>query len=229
MRTTMSKTIACTAMLTAIALATPAAASTNDTQYWQTLSANVKLNDEFQVTGEAIFRSSDRKGFYEIENSYLVGYKASKHVVLWAGYVFNPLYDHGDFTTREHRARQQISLEKYKLGNVALSGRLRAEQRWREGADGTGWRLRPYVKASLPIANEGKTQLVVTNEAFINLNTTSFQKTDGWDRTRSFVGINRAISKKVAIEGGYMLQHGYVRNGPDTNDHVLTVTLSGKF
>lgn len=229
MRNTMSKVIAGTAMLGAMALATPATASTNDTQYWQTLSANVKLNDEFQATGEAVFRSSDKKGFYEIESSALVGYKASKHVVLWAGYVFNPLYDHGDFTTREHRARQQISLEKYKLGNLNLSGRLRAEQRWREGADGTGWRLRPYIKASLPIADEGKTQLVVTNEAFINLNITSFQKTDGWDRTRSFVGINRAISKQFAIEGGYMLQHGYVKDKPDTNDHVLTVTLSGKF
>ena len=129
----------------------------------------------------------------------------------------------------EHRFRQQVNFEKYKLGNVALSGRIRTEQRWREGFSGTGWRVRPYVKAALPIADKGKTQLVLTNEAFINLNTTRFQKTNGWDRTRSFIGVNKAISSKVNIEAGYMLQHGYVRNGPDTNDHVLSVSLTGKF
>lgn len=229
MRNTMSKVIACTAMLGAMALANPATAATNDTQYWQTLSANVKLNDEFQATGEAVFRSSDKKGFYEIESTALVGYKVSNHVVAWAGYVFNPLYDHGDFTTREHRARQQISFDKYKLGNLNLSGRLRAEQRWRENADGTGWRLRPYIKASLPIADEGKTQLVFANEAFVNLNNPTFQTAKGLDRTRTFVGINRTISKKVSLEAGYMLQHGYKKNAPDTNDHVLTISLSGKF
>lgn len=224
----MRKTLIPFAVAAAAVSAAPAAAA-DDTQYWQTLSASVDLGDGFQVSNETVFRNSDRKGLYEIENTTALGYAVSKHVVVWAGYTHDPNYLHSDFTVMERRFRSQVNFEKYKVGNVALSGRLRSEVRWRDGVDGTGWRLRPYVKAALPIANKGKTQLVLTNEAFINLNTTSFQKTSGWDRTRSFIGVNTPLVSKVNIEAGYMLQHGYVRNGPDSNDHVLSVGLSAKF
>lgn len=225
----MRKILTSLAALAAVTTATQAHASTNDTQYWQTLSASVNLGDGFQLSNETVFRTSDRKGFYEIENNLMAGYAVNKHVGVWLGYTHDPNYSHGDFTVMEHRFRQQVTFDKYKVGKLSLSGRIRTEQRWREGVSGTGWRVRPYVKAALPIADKGKTQVVMTNEAFINLNTTPFQKTDGWDRTRTFVGVNQALSSKVSIEAGYMLQHGYVRNGPDTNDSVFSIALSGKF
>ena len=225
----MRKTLSFLAAAAVLGTAVQAHAATNDTQYWQVVNVSVNLGDGFQLSNETTVRSGDKKGFYEVENNLLAGYAISKHVVAWAGYTHDPNYSHGDFTVMEHRFRQQINFEKYKLGNLSLSGRLRTEQRWREGASGTGWRVRPYVKAALPIADKGATQLVLSNEAFINLNTTSFQRPSGWDRTRTFIGINKPLVKRVNIEAGYMLQHGYVRNGPDTNDHVLQVSLAAKF
>ncbi len=34
------------------------------------------------------------------------------------------------------------------------------------------------------------------------------------------------LAKRVTLEIGYLEQHGFVRGGPDTNDHVATVGLS---
>jgi len=83
------------------------------------------------------------------------------------------------------------------------------------------------VKAALPVV--GKTALVVSNESFFNLNTTAFQRQDGLDRMRTFIGVNTPLVKHIAIEAGYLNQHGFVRNGPDTDDHVLSVALNASF
>jgi Protein of unknown function (DUF2490) len=210
----------------ACGLATPAMA--DDTQYWQTVTVNVALPDDFKVQNEAVFRSSDAKGFYELENTFSVGKKVSKVTTLWLGYTFDPQYNHGTFTRREHRFRQQINFDGFaKAGKIKLSGRLRLEERWREGLSGTGWRLRPQLKASTPLA--GKTTLSVSAEPFLNLNTTSFQSKSGLDRLRTTVAVGVPLSKQVSMEIGYLNQHGFVTAAPDTDDHVLTLGLSASF
>lgn len=212
------------AAIPALLAAGPALAS-EDTQYWQTLNLAVALPDNFKLSNETVLRTSDAKGFYEIENNLMAGYKANKHVTYWLGYTFDPQYLHGAFRTREHRFRQQVSFDNVaEIGKAKLSGRLRMEQRWRENAPGTGWRLRPYVKATMPLA--GKTTLSVSHESFIDLNTTSFQKVGGYERMRNAVSVGVPLNKQFSVDFGYLNQHGFVRNGPDTSDNVLTVGLS---
>jgi hypothetical protein len=223
----MRKTITLLAFAGATTCAAPALA--DDNQYWQTASVSVNVGDGFQIQNELTLRTSDDRGFYELENALMLGHSLNKHVTVLAGYVHNPTYLQGDFRAMERRVRSQVNFDKYKVGDVEVSGRVRVESRWRDSATGNGWRLRPYVKLALPVADEGKTRLVMTNEAFVNLNSTTFQRQDGWERTRTFVGVNTPLAKNVTVEGGYMLQHGYVRNGPDTNDHVLALTVSAKF
>lgn len=215
-------------LMTGAAFALPAAARADDTQFWQTVNVGVDLGGGFKVTNETVLRTSDAKGLYEVENNLLLGYKLNKTVTVWAGYTHDPNYSHGDFTVMEHRFRQQVTFDNFaKLGNVKFSARMRGEERWREGVDGTGWRLRPYVKATMPIV--GKTTLVVSNESFFNLNKMAFQKQSGLDRMRTFVGVNTPLVKHVAIEVGYLNQHGFVRNGADTDDHVLSAALNASF
>ena len=212
--------------LAATLAATPALA--DDTQAWGTLTINGAISGPIRGSSETVLRTSDAKGFYEVEENLMVGYKANKHVTYWLGYTFNPQYTHGSFTTTENRFRQQISVDNFaKLGPVNVSGRVRLEERWRDGQAGTGWRLRPYIKFSLPI--HGKTNLNLTHESFINLNTTGFQKVAGYDRWRTGVSISTPLSKQVSIDVGYLNQHGFVRNGPDTDDHVATVGLTASF
>lgn len=210
----------------ACGFATPALA--DDTQYWQTVTVTVALPDNFKVQNEAVFRTSDAKGFYELENNFMVGKKVNKVTTLWLGYTFDPQYNHGTFTRREHRFRQQVNFDGFAvLGKVKLSGRVRLEERWREGLTGTAWRLRPQIKASMPLT--GKATISVASEPFFNLNNTAFQTADGLDRMRNSISVGVPLGKHVNIDVGYLNQHGFVPNGPDTTDHVLTAGLSASF
>ncbi len=217
--------IFCAAIVTAAAV--PAAAS-EDTQNWQTINLTVALPNNFRVSNETVRRASDARGFYEIENNFMLGKKLNKQVTLWLGYTFDPQYNHGTFRFREHRFRQQVNYDNFAvLGKVKLSGRLRLEQRWRETQTGTAWRLRPQVKASTPLA--GKTTISVSSEAFIDLNNTGFQTVDGLERVRNAVYVTVPLSKQISFDIGYLNQHGFVPNAPDSSDHVLTTGLSASF
>ena len=210
-----------------LAAGAPALAS-EDTQYWQTLNLSVALPNNFKISNETVRRSSDAKGFYEIENNFMAGKKINKVVTLWLGYTFDPQYLHGNFRVREHRLRQQANFDNFAvLGKVKLSGRVRMEERWREGQPGTAWRLRPQLKASTHLV--GKTTISVSSEAFFDLNNTGFQRVDGLERMRNAVYITVPLNKKISFDMGYLNQHGFVRNGPDSSDHVLTTGLSASF
>jgi len=207
---------------------TAPAQAREDSQIWASANVNVKLSDKWRLQQELTTRfSDDRNGLYEVESVTMLGYRVAKDVTLAAGYVHNPQYSDGDFTVMEHRAREQVTFDNIaRIGSGKLSARMRTEQRWRDHIDGTGWRMRPYLKFSLPLAKGSKTSLVLSNETFVNLNTTSFQKQDGLDRMRNFIGINTPVTKTVSAEFGYLNQHGFVRHGEDTSDHVASVSLS---
>ena len=220
----MHRSIARLSALFLTAFASPALAS-EDAQAWQTLTLNVALPSDFKLSSETVFRTSDARGFYEVEENLMAGYKVNKHVTVWLGYTHDPQYSHGKFTVLERRFRQQVNFDNImKVGPVNISGRLRLEERWREGQAGTGWRFRPYVKGSLPLG--GKTALNVSHESFLNLNTTGFQRVTGEDRMRNAISISTPIAKKLTLDFGYLNQHGFVRGGPDSSDHVATIGLS---
>lgn len=212
------------------ALAVPAAASaSSDSQIWGTAAGNVKLSDHWRLSGDVVTRFSDnRDGLYEVEITGLVGYRLSKQVTLWAGYVHDPLYSGGHHTVDEHRAREQVTFDNIAtLGSGRLSARLRLEQRWRKNADGTEWRLRPYLKYALPLM--GKTALNFSTEPFIDLNHTSFQGQTGLTRVRNLISISSPVAKRVNGEFGYMNQHGFVKGGEDTSDNIGYFALSASF
>ena len=213
-----------TALLAGLLLPTAASAS-SDSQVWATASATVKVADKWRLSEELTSRFSDRRnGLSEIESNTLVGSRLSKVTILWAGYTHDPQYSAGHFTVMEHRAREQATFDNIlQLGRAKISARIRLEQRWREGVDGTGWRLRPYVKYSFPI--RGKTALNLSSEPFVNLNTTSFQRTGGLDRVRNLVSVSTPITGRLTGEAGYMNQHGFVRGGKDSSDNIAYFAL----
>lgn len=203
-----------------------AALARDDGQIWLTGAAIVKLDDNWKLSEDIVARFSDnRKGLYEIEAGTLLNFKAAKDVTLAAGYVHNPQYSDGDFTVLERRAREQVTVDNLaRIGTGKISARLRMEQRWRENADGTGWRMRPYLKYSLPL--RGNTSLTLSSEVFVNLNSTAFQRQDGLDRVRNLIAINTPLLKSVTLEAGYLNQHGFVRDGEDSADHVASLSVS---
>lgn len=214
-------------LLVALSAAAPAVAS-DDSQLWANTTATVKLSDKWRFSEDVTARFSDnRHGLYELEMNSLLGYVVGKGITVWAGYTHDPNYSAGHFTVMEHRAREQVTVDKLAMiGSGRLSGRLRTEQRWRDGLSGTGWRVRPYLKYTLPFRKGGKTAFVLSEEAFFNLNTTVFQRTDGLDKTRTFIGLSTPLSKTITVEAGYLNQHTFVPNGPDNDDNVASIALS---
>ena len=220
-------------LMTAMAaLALPVAAhASEDEQLWTTASATVKLSDKWRFSQEVIARfSNDRDGLYEVEMNSLIGYKLNKQVTVWAGYTHDPNYNAGHFAVMEHRGRQQVTFDNIlKIGPGQLSARLRLEERWREGVDGTAWRFRPYVKYVLPFKEGSKTALVLSHESFIDLNTTNFQRVEGEERMRNLIAITTPVAKNVNLEVGYLHQHGFRPHADDPNDNVASLSLGFSF
>ena len=202
-------------------------AAEDDAQVWLSATAGADLGKRLRVSEELIARfSDDRDGLYEIENNLLLGYRFGRQVTAWAGYTHAPQYSGGRFTRLERRLREQVTIDDFvRLGPGSLSLRMRAEQRWREGLAGTAWRVRPYVRYTLPVAPGSKTQLLLSHESFINLDRTSFQTRRGEDRMRNVIALRRPLIKHVSGEIGYLNQYGFVRGGPDRIDHTLSITL----
>ena len=210
-----------------IGMAAPAYAS-EDTAYWQNLNIAVKLSDEIRLSSETSLRSSDARGFYQFQQTVMVGYKVSKNVTVSAGYVHSVAYQHGDYRSTERRFRQQLNVDNLaKVGSATISGRVRLEQRWRDDLGGTGWRLRPYVKATVPVT--GRVKFNLASEAFFDLNTTAFQTVGGFERVRNYATFSVPVGKRFTLEAGYMNQHARIPAGPDRVDHVLLTTIGASF
>jgi hypothetical protein len=225
------RSAACLAALAMAASGAVPAHASDDSQVWVNTTAVVKLSDRWRFSEDVTARfSDDRNGLYEVELNSLLGYRIGKSVTLWAGYTHDPNYSAVGRTVMEHRGREQVSFDNFaRLGRGTFNGRMRVEQRWREGKNGTGWRIRPYLKYSLPLRHDGKTALVFSSELFLNLNRTSFQRTAGVDRLRSLVAISTPLSRNISAELGYLNQHTFVRAGPDNDDHIASAAVSLAF
>lgn len=212
-------------LLALAALPAPAAAG-DDTQLWTGAAATVKLGGRWRASQELVVRFSDRRdGLYEIESNTLIGYRFGRRTTFWAGYTHDPLYAGGHSIAIERRAREQLTVDGAKMGPGMLSLRLRLEERWRDGVAGTGWRLRPFARYSLPLGRGGSA-LVFSHESFMNLNRTGFQSRGGEERMRNAIAVSVPLAKGLSAELGYLNQHGFVRGGADTTDHVATLMLN---
>lgn len=216
---------ACAAAVSALAAPFPAWA--DDSQQWLQVHARVDLSKVLVLQQEATARFSDeRRGLYEIESAALIGYRLPNKVSLWAGYVHNPSYAAGAFTGVERRVREQVTIDDFaRIGRVSLSARVRMEQRWRDGVAGTGWRTRPYLELAVPLGGKSAPTLSLTQEAFINMNTTPFQTRTGLERIRTGVALSFPLDRALKLEAGYLNQHHFVITGPDKGDHILTISV----
>ena len=208
-----------------------AASAASDSQLWITNAGTVKLSDTWVVSEEVVTRFSDnRKGLYEFEVNSLVGYHLNDVVTVWAGYTHDPQYAAGDFTIMEQRAREQITLDNLtEIGPGKISARLRLEQRWRTNDRGTGWRIRPFVRYTIPFQKGGRTGITFTSEPFFDLTTTRFQNKAGLDRIRNLIALTAPLGKHLTGEFGYMNQHIFINRGPDESDNIAWLSANGSF
>lgn len=214
-------TVATVALMSAV----PAAAQ-HDNQVWAASFASgpVREGSRVLVWWDAHARFRDEGD--HLDTTILrpgVGWRASPRLDLWAGYAHITLRRPGP-DGAEHRTWQQATYPIAEVAGGRLTGRTRLEQRFREGGDETGWRVRQFVRWSRPVAGPD-VSLVLSNETFIALNETDWGQRDGYDQNRAFAGLGWQMTRKFRVEGGYMNQRIEGGSGPDRrNDNLV---LSG--
>ena len=184
--------------------ALPSVAEADDGQVWLSANARGPIAGRVELGVETIerFGRDGEGGLYESENVAMLGFRFDR-ATLAAGYVRDIAY-HGAGATIEQRARQDFSVDHLAtIGGLVIGARLRAEERWRDGSSGTGVRIRPFVRLTLPVT--GKLNLLASHESFVNLGGGAGQR-GGYDRAREVLGVGVPMTKRVRVEIGYLNQ-----------------------
>jgi predicted porin len=211
----------------ALLLFAPAAAAEN--QIWTSLNLKKKPSTEsryeFELNTEMRYQPDGYLDTIEIRPG--VSYKLDNGMKLSGGYLYGIGRRAGP-DRHEHRLWEQVSYDIAKPGDGKIEGRSKIEQRWREGADGTGWRLRQQISYERPISGT-KLKLNLSDEATIGLNDTNWGHAEGLQENRA-----KAVVKwktgRAGWELGYMYQYRNGVNGaPDQDNHHIIVGLSAGF
>lgn len=148
---------------------------------------------------------------------------------LWltAGYAWTPSWRQPpeprgwgqlDFTD-EHRVWEQALLSlTHDASGIAGQIRVRAEQRFR--GDDVGFRLRVFLRLSVPLVRDRSLYFVLWDELFTPLNDTTWGQRAGFDQNRVFVGLGwQAVPGTLRLEFGAASQW-IVREGRDTANTI---------
>lgn len=200
--------------------ATPALAQDEDQEMWLAAAAGFRLGSGLRLELDTVSRfSADQGGLYEIELNSLLTHEIAKGITIGAGYVRNTNYSRGDVTRTEDRLRAHLGVVR-DIGPLTLSGRVRLEYRMRSDGTDTGWRLRPFIKATLPVG--GPFSLVASHESFVPLNDTDWRQRAGYERMRNMAGLSIKANRTLTIDAGYINQYNFSRgDGRDILDHAL--------
>lgn len=227
---TMQPSLVLAALALAV-VAVPAQAQDHDAQLWTSATATVPASGTVDATLELHSRYTDevsRLGQLLIRPSMTLKLGGGWSVT--GGYVYARTQFAGTRTNDEHRSWEQVgyTFAQDVASGLAITGRTRMEQRFREEAGGVGCRLRQQVRAQLPIPGTGPVRAVVFNETFVGLNETRWGQRTGVDQVRTFIGASVAVARGVAMEPGYLNQTIF-RPGSDRVNHILAANVVARF
>lgn len=203
-----------------------AAGVTQDSGYWTTTTGTLSPSDLWRVGMTVQTRSLN--DFGDLERTVLrpaVSYKIWDKTWVTAGYDAH--FIERPTERLEQRAWQQW-LTIIPLQFVSLSARIRLEERFIEGVDGTAFRLRLNGRADFPIEGS-KWKLTLSNEYFAGLNDLDAGPNDGFDQNRAYVGVSRPVSEALSVRLGY--QNQFINRAGGADDlmvHQLMIGLTVK-
>ncbi|MEQ9506935.1 MAG: DUF2490 domain-containing protein [Hyphomonas sp.] len=207
--------------------ACPYAAAEN--QIWTSISLDTKPSEgspyKFELNTELRYQPDGDLDTVEIRPG--IAYKLDNGLAVSGGYLYAQSERAGPDQI-EHRLWQRVAYPIAKLGSGKLKGQTRLEERWREGADATGVRLRQKFAFEQPVADTPFT-LVLSDEVTVGLNDTAWGHAEGFQENRAQAVIEWEMGP-ATWELGYLNQRRNGGNGADdeTNHHIV-VGLSASF
>jgi hypothetical protein len=158
-----------------------------------------------------------------------VGYALNDRMTVHVGYAAVWTDAAGRDTRLEDRAWQQL-VWMIPVGDLTVQSRTRLEQRFAETDGDTGWRLREFVKTTVPLTADKRAFVSAWDELFWDLDNTDWGQRAGFRQNRAFVGPGWFLgeAKKASIEVGYLNQW-VDRPGEDKLNHCLSIWLFVNF
>lgn len=158
-----------------------------------------------------------------------LGYAIADRVTLFAGYawILNEPAGRDEFV--EHRAWQQLTWN-LPVSGCTLQSRTRLEERFPETDGDTGWRLREFLKSTVPLDHDGGLFASLWDEVFFDLNDTDWGQRSGLRQNRAFAGLGWFVdaAHKWSFEVGYLNQW-IDRTTEDRMNHILSINLFMNF
>ena len=133
-------------------------------------------------------------------------------------------YRLNDGGSDEVRTMQQLS-----TSHGIFKTRLRLEQRFVDGADRMGLRLRPRVGIGLDLTGDGRWSAGADAELFWTLRGNNVGSDTGITGLRTTIGVDYAVSDTLTLGLSYLRQQGFEDNAPDEIGHAPLIVLEQRF
>ncbi len=222
--------LVCTTLLLITAGVSPVFATTTDSQTWASVTVVKAITPKLEASVELharLIEDSDTMGQRLFRPA--LTYKINDRFSVTAGYFYGIFNTSTSKSFHEQRLWQQAGYTFLRRENgFSLSGRTRLEERFVEGNDETGWRLRQQFRLDTPYLTDGKMRGVLWNETFVGLNDTSWGQRSDLDQTRTFVGVNMPLTEHIAVEPGYVNQLSF-RRGENAVNHIAAINVIARF
>lgn len=199
-------------------VASPANASDEAAEYWFNPSVALDLNDDTGIELETAQRfRSESDGRPDTYFARLWVNKAVAETVTFGGALERRVNDGG---ANETRLIQQLSTR-----HGVWRTRLRLEQRFVEGGDGTGLRIRPRLGLSMPLQQTQRLALKTDAELFFTVRSTRAGGDTGLTGLRTQIGFAYEVSEHLSLSAAYLRQQDIVNDAPDTIGHAPIIGI----
>ena len=133
-------------------------------------------------------------------------------------------YRVNDGGSDEVRTMQQLS-----TSHGVFKTRLRLEQRFVDGADRMGLRLRPRIGIGLDLSDDGRWSAGADAELFWTLRGNNVGSDTGITGLRTTIGVDYAVSDTLTLGLSYLRQQDFEDNAPDEIGHAPLIVLEQRF
>jgi len=199
-----------------------------DDQVWFALSANGPMQEDSRLLLWFDAHARYRDGATDLGVTIIrpgIGWQVTDTTKAWAGYARVVGRRNNGPNVEEDRAWEQLTYSVVDLFGGSVTGRTRLEQRYIDGADDTGHRLRQSLRWTRPIG-ASDWSWVAANEIFINLNNTDYGADTGYGQNRVYAGLGWKPVPGLGFEFTYLNNHIDNPLGDNAKNNNFTVSMS---
>lgn len=197
-------------------------ATDNATELWfnPSISFDVNADTGIEIETAQRFRGADDGRADTYFARLWLNQQVAKNATL-SGAIEKRVNDGG---SDETRLIQQLS-----TSHGILRTRLRLEQRFVNGADRAGLRIRPRLGVSLPIDADKRWKFKKDAELFVTLRSTSNGGDEGLTGLRTQTGVSYEISDNLTLSAAYLRQQDFDASRADRVGHAPIIGVEFAF